>query len=90
MDLFGTGAGNPEMQKMMLAQALMGGGQGGPQNSFMGGLAQGISPMMRAMMMQKLMSAQAPQQPQQPPPGQQQMPDQSASMPYMIGGPVQP
>ena len=47
-------------QKMLLAQALMGGSRPG-QNSFAGGLAQGIQPIIQRMMMQKMMQgAQVP------------------------------
>lgn len=45
-----------DMRKMMLAQALMGGGgqSGPPPTTFAGGMAQGASPMLHAMMMQRM------------------------------------
>lgn len=74
-------------RKMMLAQSLMGGNSaGGNPQSFAGGLAQGINPVMHAMMMRQLMSPQIPAQPTAP--GQiAQQPDPSAGMtPFMLGG----
>jgi len=78
---------NPDYQKMMLAQALMGGGMGGgaPANSFAGGLAQGANPMIHAMMMQKMMGSGAPQAPQMPVTPSATM-QQPATTPFMLGG----
>lgn len=54
---------DPNAMKMMLAHALMGGGQGGPPpSSFLGGLSQGMNPMVQQMMMQKLMGGMPQQQ----------------------------
>lgn len=66
-------------QRMMMALALMGaGGAGGGQNSFAGGLSQGLSPLVRQMMMQKMMQGMQPQMPQAPaaPPQQSPVPAQ--------------
>jgi hypothetical protein len=63
-------AGISPQMKMMMAQALMGGaggGGGGAQNSFAGGLSQGVNPMLQAMirqrMMQQMMGGGAPAAP---------------------------
>ena len=59
--------GQPDYQKMLLARALMGGMGGTPQNSFAGGLAQGMGPALQAIMMQKLMGGGQPQNAPVPP-----------------------
>lgn len=87
MDMFNGQGSNPDMQKMLLAQALMGGGTGGgaPQ-SFAGGLAQGMNPMMKMMMMQHMMG----QQPNQQPITESATMQQPATTPFMLGGSPQP
>lgn len=79
-NMLGGQAGQPtDPRRMMLAQALMGGNQGPPANSLAGGLSQGLNPMMRMLMMQKM---------QQQPPGMAPNADMGgpASTPYMLGG----
>lgn len=68
-------------QKLAMAQALMGGGQGPAANSFAGGLSQGANPMLKMAMMQK-MGNKTPQ------PGTAPNADMGgpASTPYMLGG----
>lgn len=80
------GSSNPSQdgqmtpQKLAMAQALMGGSQGAPANSFAGGLAQGANPMLKMAMMQK-MGNKTPQ------PGMAPNADMGgpASTPYMLG-----
>lgn len=53
-------AGAANYQKMLMAQALMGGGHQGNTGSVGGGFSQGMAPALQQMIMQKMLQSQTP------------------------------